>query len=81
MKNTSHDIAAASAMRERARQILELTYQDWRLHERPQRRGKAAKVRRTPRYGITAVPSRDNAGAFAGYAASVSHDLAILARV
>lgn len=43
MKNTSHDIAAASAMLERAAQILELTHHDWRLHERPKRRGKDAK--------------------------------------
>lgn len=43
MKNTSQDIQAASAMLERARQILELTYHDWRLHEPQQRRGKAAR--------------------------------------
>lgn len=29
-------------MLERARQILELTYHDWRLHEPRQRRGKTA---------------------------------------
>jgi len=44
MKNTRHDIQAASAMLERARQILELTYHDWRLHERHQRRGKGRVV-------------------------------------
>lgn len=43
MKNASYDIAAAAAMLERARQVLELTYHDWRLYERPPGRGKAAR--------------------------------------
>lgn len=42
MKNTRQDIAVATAMLERARQVLELTYHDWRLHERPQRNRKRA---------------------------------------
>lgn len=32
-------------MLERARQVLELTYHDWRLHERPVRKGKGARKR------------------------------------
>lgn len=43
MKNATQDIATTVAMLERARQVLELTYQDWRLHERPLRRRKAAR--------------------------------------
>lgn len=35
-------------MLERARQVLELTYHDWRLHERTQRNNKAARKRVAP---------------------------------
>lgn len=45
MKNATQDIATSIAMLERARQVLELTYHDWRLHERPVRKGKGARKR------------------------------------
>ena len=62
MKNASQDIAIATAMLERARQVLELTYHDWRLHERPQRnskrRRKASLLTRCHEQGFTLVTPR-----------------------
>lgn len=59
MKNATQDIAATVTMLERAREVLELTYHDWRLHERPQRRRKAA--RKQEQKGILARYGRGQA--------------------
>lgn len=56
MENISHDIASCRAMQERARQIMELTYQDWRLHERPlSARKKAVRFNASVRHNLAVL--------------------------
>lgn len=53
-------------MLERARQVLELTYHDWRLHEHTPRKNKAARKRVGPvRYQPLVFPIMAEQGAYA----------------
>lgn len=45
MNDCTLNTAASQDMQERAKQVLELTYQDWRLYEAPTGLSKAARRR------------------------------------